>query len=396
MDATRLLLPFDNGELTSFFDNQLLQLNPVTMQDDYEKNILKLTENLIEINERKAFLEGIALYLGDFSVDDTEGMLKEVQRRYADKGIALPKAVKVWFQKSDVSPSIKQDHRRNLYDFCVAMGMDYITTAEFFLKSFLTIPFNYKDRIDAVYFYCMKTGRPYEIIKKMLATAESFEATNPEVSSTEFIGKHILDIETDEEFLHYLRFHCFDSNHQYETTKNKIIHLIGENKKIVPGRDRNGNELPFQDLGTTKNSVLLDAILNFRYQSLDASQRKNMKDSGLPMFPRDGDISNITSGSHDVSSEVLRKTLILMQFYNVFRSKQRERKWTATEDLEEIQGDLWDFIDTTDGLLAECGFVQLYSRNPYDAIILFCANSPDPILHLQTFIQKRYMKNLED
>lgn len=142
---------FDNKSATRFVENQLFRLNPITMQDDYEIDTLLLTQEVIELNERKVFLEGVASYLGNVDVTDTEAMLSEVQERYANKGIELKKAVKGWFRKLDVSPSTDQAYRRNLYDFCYALDMDYQTTAEFFLKSFLTIPFNYKDRDDAVY-----------------------------------------------------------------------------------------------------------------------------------------------------------------------------------------------------------------------------------------------------
>ena len=144
----------DDKNATRLVDNQLFQLDPITKQDDYDT--LLHTQWIIELNERKAFLEGVANYSGNVDATDTEAMFAEVKNRYAKKGIELNRAVKNWFKKSGVSPSTDQAYRRNLYDFCYALDMDYQTTAEFFLKSFLTIPFNYKDRVDAVYFYCMK------------------------------------------------------------------------------------------------------------------------------------------------------------------------------------------------------------------------------------------------
>ena len=153
---------FDDKNATRLVDNQLFQLDPITKQDDYDA--LLHTQWIIKLNERKAFLEGVAAYLGNVNVTDTEAMLSEVKNRYAKKGIELNRAVKNWFKKSGVSPSTDQAYRRNLYDFCYALDMDYQTTAEFFLKSFLTIPFNYKDRVDAVYFYCIKMGKDYKTL----------------------------------------------------------------------------------------------------------------------------------------------------------------------------------------------------------------------------------------
>lgn len=94
---------FDNKNATRLVENQLFRLNPITMQDNYEIDTLLLTQEVIELNERKVFLEGVANYLGNVDVNDTEAMFAEVQERYANKGIELKKAVKGWFRKPDVS-----------------------------------------------------------------------------------------------------------------------------------------------------------------------------------------------------------------------------------------------------------------------------------------------------
>lgn len=59
-------------------------------------------------------------------------------------------------------------------------------------------------------------------------------------------------------------------------------------------------------------------------------------------------------------------------------------------DESEIIENLEDFCESMNKTLAECGFTQLYVRNPYDWIILFCANSSNPVDYLQDFIAKRY------
>lgn len=381
---------FDNGDKTQMVENHLFQLYPITLQENYEINTIALTQEVVELNERKAFIEAVASYLGDFAVTDTDAMLKEVQKRYSEKGIEFKKAVKGWFQKEDVSPSTDQAFRRNLYDFCVAMDMDLNTTAEFFLKAFLTIPFNYKDRDDAIYFYCLKMNKPYSVINKMLEVADTYTPTNKTVDFTEKIGKDILEISDDEEFLAYLCQNCYDRMHQYTTAKKEIVNLVEKNKAMVPGKDNDS----FCDLGTEKMSALLAAILGYRYQGLDSAQRKYMKECGLPSFPRDGDVDMIISDENEASFDNLRRTLILMKFYNFYRDLQIKNNELYMDD-DMINEYLYDFFDETNDILAKCGFVQMYLRNPFDWIILFCANSPNPIEYLQDFIQKRYLGDLE-
>ena len=403
-----VITPFDDGNETQQVKDNLV-LDMVTLFEDYDEDMLFLTRDIDELNERKVFLEGVAAYLGKDIHTSAEELLTEVKSRYKEKGITLTRTVKTWFQKEDTSPSTDQAYRRNLYDFCIAMGMDYRTTAQFFLKVFLTIPFNYKDRDDAVYFYCLKEGRPYPIVKQMLEVADSYEATNASVAFTEEIGLHILDIHSDEEFLEYLHNHCYDRKHQYTTAKAKLRYLVAENKRIMPtpmpeeldsktGKTKSKKKL---DTNSRKknpearnNRALLDEILGYPYQSLDSNQRLAMRKCGLPTLPRDGDIDKAISNENDVSFDVLRRSLILMKFYNFYRNRQIQTKQLSMET-DEIIDCLDDFRYEINLELAECGFVQLYFRNPFDWIILFCANSRNPIYYLQDFIEKRYLGNLK-
>lgn len=391
-DENHIIPYFESGEETQLVEKRLFNLEPVTLQNDFEDELLQLTHEIVELNERKVFLEGVAAYLGEHDASNSEVMLKEVQRRYEEKGIQLPKTVKLWFQNSDRAPSTESKYRRNLYDFCIALGMDYIETAEFFLKSFLTIPYNYKNRVDAIYFYCLKMGRDHDVVRRLLTEAELFEEENLDVDLTEHIGTDILSITDDEEFLHYLRGHCYDRKHQYQTAKDKLVEYIDKNKKIAPGKEY--DELG--GLGVKKIATLLAEILGYRYQELTPLQRRKMSHCGLPSFPRDADIDKLIQ-TNDISFDILRKSLILMKFYNFYRSLQRNniqksnRSFSMPED--KINENLYDFLDELNRELAECGFVQIYCRNPYDWIILFCANSPNPLYCLKDFINKRYLQD---
>lgn len=404
MNDNHIFSCFKDRAATKLVDAHLQQLTPATMLESYNNEMLLHTETVVELNERKVFLEGVAAHLGKFDPNDTEGMLQYVRRLYSEKGIELTRTVIEWFRKGHAP---NKNYRRNLYDFCVALEMDYQTTAEFFLKAFLTIPYNYKDRVDAVYLYCLKANRPYSVIKKMLEITEEYEATNSGVSNTEHIGLQILSINTDAEFLEYLRANCYDAKHQYSTAKAEFIHLLSQNKII---RTLNSDEInksakqriykstsimtPKRNPDSLGNAELLNQILGYRYQGLTQEQKDNLDNCSLPKFTTDVDISNILSASKSVSGETLRKALILMKFYNYYRSKQILDE-SDPENVDDIQANYYDFLDETNLMLSKCGFVQLYLRNPYDWIILFCAYSQDPIFYLQDFLEKRYLGQLD-
>lgn len=90
-----------------------------------------------------------------------------------------------------------------------------------------------------------------------------------------------------------------------------------------------------------------------------------------------------SSGGDSISYEVLRKTLMLLKFCNYYRAAEAEdRKRGYEPDKYEVNNRLMDFYDELNNTLISCGFAQLYVRHPFDCLLLYCANSYDPILTL--------------
>ena len=79
----------------------------------------------------------------------------------------------------------------------------------------------------------------------------------------------------------------------------------------------------------------------------------------------------------DLITEKTRKKISLEEY--------RER------DVDDIEADLEDFYYETSKLLAKCGFVQMYARNPFDWLILYCAKSTDPLDTLRELLMQRYI-----
>lgn len=85
MNDMHIIEAFDNGTATTFVEAALFRLDPITMQDNYEVDTLSLTQDLVELNERKVFLEGVAAYLGKDITASADELLAEVKKRYAEK-----------------------------------------------------------------------------------------------------------------------------------------------------------------------------------------------------------------------------------------------------------------------------------------------------------------------
>lgn len=368
---------FEDRTNTRIEKSVLFYFNSDWSKEDFD--FIEDTGYADDLQARDFFIEGVVEQLKrlgkNYEVSDTDGILKEVKYRYANiLGIELPKSVRNWIKKGN--PNRAREYRKNNYDFCLALEMDYNTTEEFFLKSFLTIPFNYKDRTDAVYFYCMRHGKGYKVIKAMLDEASEFESMNSEEIQTEEIGRNIRDIDDDNEFMKYLKTHCYDKKYQFKTARMKIIDLIEKNKKLA--RASNINELLMKIVG---------------HESQE--EYKGIQKSDLPAlftesFPKNMEISKIVNDK-EVTYEVLRKALIIMKFYNFYASRQK-----GSLSVQEARNDLKEFYTEVNKSMADCGFIQLYLRHPFDWYILHCAKCKEPVITFKTMISKRYLDRVDD
>ena len=92
-------------------------------------------------------------------------------------------------------------------------------------------------------------------------------------------------------------------------------------------------------------------------------------------------INDVTLGKiingEKATYETLRKALMLCRFY---------RFYSEANNIDEltINGNLLDFYDELNNLLIQCGFARLYVRHPFDCLLLYCANSDDPIVTMNT------------
>ena len=324
----------------------------------------------LELDELPAFLEGLAERLTELgtpcSPADTDTMLAEVRSRYKSVlGIACPRTVIEWVRGT--TPGVT--NRRNNYELCYALGMDFQQTAVFFQKHFLTLPWCCKSRVDAAFLYCLYHKKPYSAAAEMLKQSEGFVPQENAHTSTSRIFQTILETDNDEEFLNYLSAHCYSSEQQFMLAKKLICNELDDLKDSIKNDGRHEN------ISTERlNSLTVAELLGYRYQ-LDT---KGKSVNELPKrftesLPNDVTLGRIINGQ-SVSYELLRKTLMLLKLYNFYTAAGQ------TDDRNEIAKNLMDFHDEVNNALISCGFAQIYLRHPFDCLLMYCANSSDPIL----------------
>lgn len=330
----------------------------------------------MELEARPVFLEGVSASLTQLGVpcaaDDVMLMLTEVKRRYKELlGFSCPRTVQEWIKGT--TPGVT--NRKNNYDLCYALEMDFQQTAVFFQKHYLTMPFNVKSSVDAVYMYALYHKKPYSEVTELLEKSKGFISQENSHTSTSQILATILDIDDDEKFLRYLSEHCYDNEQQFQLARSIIIDEIELVRTILLHYEADRVLSPER-----LNSLTIETLLGYKYQSVS----KKAKNSRLPKrftesLPNDVSLGKIVNG--DVASyDLLRKTLMLLKFYNFYYEAENS-------DPNTICGNLMDFYEELNGVLISCGFAQLYVRHPFDCLLLYCANSYDPIDTLYGVIQ---------
>lgn len=222
---------FPNNDLTDIIYEDLCY-GDIFYDDEFDLDDIQIA---LELDARPVFLEGVIARLRKlgFACDlsDTSSILTEIKQRYKQHlGISCPRTVQEWIKGT--TPSVTE--RKNNYDLCYALEMNLHETAEFFLKHYLTLPFNYKDTTDAIYFYCLYHQHPYSVVTQLLDVAATFKTQDTSNTDTLQIGRHIITIANNEEFLEYLAHHCFSNEQQY----NEYCQCTGAPEFSMIGRAR--------------------------------------------------------------------------------------------------------------------------------------------------------------
>ncbi|MBQ1902888.1 MAG: hypothetical protein II168_00830, partial [Ruminococcus sp.] len=241
----------------------------------------------------------------------------------------------------------------------------------FFQKYYLTIPFNVKDRVDAVYLYCFAHKKPYADAVRFLSHSKGFVTQENAHTHTSQIKQTILETDDDEKFLEYLSAHCYGNEQQFQLARQIINEDIGYIKKTLcddPTKDvHKGRE----------NSSVVAELLGYKYQRDKKNEQRRM----LPKRFTESLINDVTLGQiingEKVTYETLRKALMLFRFYHFYNEAQNT-------DNDTIKSNLMDFYAELNNLLIQCGFARLYVRHPFDCLLLYCANSDDPINAMTT------------
>jgi hypothetical protein len=307
-----------------------------------------------------------------------------------EAGVTLSRqTISNWISKG--TPSSGDSGRENVYKLCFALKMHAVQTAEFFLKGYLERPFNYKNLHEAVFFFCMNNGFTYGDAERIINIAEEMPVTeNPDAQSvTQEIGAALQTFCTEEELLGYLQDNRSGFTTQNKTATERIEHLL---KKCY---DLAGQ---LEQKNVSNVDELLDVIYGYNARATFGQKNAEGKSISVPVYKRsisDSDFPPLIKRNfpqrqqfehilkHKSSYDAIRKALIMLRFYYFFATLQC-KKLPITDRHDE-------FVAAMDMELEQCGYMQLYWRNPYDWMFGYLSCAEDPLGEFKGLIQTYYL-----
>ena len=146
---------------------------------------------------------------------------------------------------------------------------------------------------------------------------------------------------------------------------------------------RHDSDYPWQYSG--RNVTSIDFILEFITTfTIGVTKDATLPDIVKLNFPSKKTFSKILNRSQSETStsyDSIRKCLILLKFYHFWVTLElMVDSGNAAEDPQSDYADYFDdFCEEMAQLLEECGYEELYERNPYDWIFLWASTTEHPL-----------------
>lgn len=367
----------------------------------------ELSDNyLLESPHFKSFDTGLTElmvkkgYAGDTT--DATAKYKFLYTRCKERNISLTHAViKSWF--NDTRPISSTKSRENVYKLCFALDCTLDEVTEFFFHVYFECPFNFRLCKETVYYFCFLHSLDYNTALNLCIQAEAiFDDTisHDELlyTHTRKIGNALDKLQTQEELLSYIRQHKNEFLTSNQTAYDYAETLIKENTELALKIFESENtEQDYQRKTSIKQNIDLFLLVLFDFDMhIENKNHSFAKESDFPElisanFISKENISRILNRKK-VSYDTMRKNLMILEFFNYFAHLK-----TESEKLGEtfccFEEDFENFLCETEDLLNSCGYPPLYPRNPFDWLIMHCANTAEePLSEFKNAIQAYYLK----
>lgn len=330
--------------------------------------------------------------------------------------LAQKRNIQNWLRESN-PPSRTKDGRDVIFRICFALNLSLAAVENFFRKVYWERPFNFRDLKECIYYYCFKNGLSYSDAERILSKVELQKNETAQADHTALIRQNVELSDSDEDIVRYLAGHYSSFGVNAQTAINRISMLLQSCKQTVdelyerePGKFEiygMKNHITPADEPTDSalgadlkgNEKLLNIIYGIPSRTFEGGKyvKKSCDNDIKKSFPLKYAQSNIPSVAQLKSilsgtikeADGIRKALILLDFY----------QFAAQVELgvERDENDFYgDFESEVNQILAECGFAEIYLRNPYDWLFYYCASRDNPLSSLQEMLSPVNRSDGED
>ncbi len=311
----------------------------------------------------------------------------------AEHGVKLARSTLNEWLSGERDPSVSSSDsqtRENIYRLCAALDLDMDLTEELFEKVFFTRAFDLKDLKELAFFYFARRdcadgvegcrwydagAEVWENVGKSILPGKN--EAEPAIRNTVVLADRTALL-NEQEFLQFLMGHrnTFRRENRFARARERISEYARAISRMMPepAQERAEGEIPYD--------ALISHILGYSQRSgTEAvgaiSSLKSLPPQLTTNFPTGQILRRICIGE-SCSYDQIWKMFSLLLFYryhaNARAAADRERRFK-------------DFLRFANLSLEHEGCAELYPRQPYGGLLLFCAAQEDPVSALREFIQ---------
>ncbi|MDE6003976.1 MAG: hypothetical protein K2G88_01135, partial [Oscillospiraceae bacterium] len=276
------------------------------------------------------------------------------------------RTVRRWL-KGENRPNSSFKSRESMFQLMFALKASLEQTTNFFWKSYYAQPFNFRNKNECIYYWCLKNNKGWDIVKHIKHDLKLRMSENPVSNSfdgeTILIGKALNELETPDEVVAYIANNFDDEETYFQTAKNNFKDLLEEAKQLAKDNfgklNTNATDCKEENIAYRRQKESVDFLLSVIFHPKKTITTSN---KWVPLikenFPTKEQFSRCRKGD-DRNADLLRKCIILLKFY-------------ISYEQDDAQSDFETFYSEVNYLLEECGFLLLYPTNPYDRIFMTC------------------------
>ncbi len=375
-------------------------------------------------------------------VNDISSKSTFLYNKLKQSGVTVNKETVVsWFDGSH-RPKLVANSRKLMYQICFSISASLDDTVWFFNHVYYDKCFNFHMFQEVVYYYGLSHGYDYKTTESLLKTVQEIIDSNSNSSTldedkyTIEIKEDILSLETDEELIAFFKdnyswFYSWNTSAKKQLSKlienirgneidKKILAKIKANKKK---KEENTEIVSKQEIESC-HLVIREALLSDDFYSpvYDEEKKENVntskyanrnitsidfmldciygtgervsRDASLPDIVKANFLDKITISTLNLNEEIntsintsydsIRKALILLKFYEFWCTIKLNRKKYTQYSHHELFN---EFCTSTNNVLDNAGYNELYAGNPYDWIFLKASYvSDEPLEYFRNII----------